>query len=138
VQDVVPEQDLTRIPKSHRSLAGLLNLRGQIVTAIDLRSCLDVGPGGASQSRMNIVVLDRGEHFSLVVDSVGDVLSVDTDRIEPPPGTLHAKIRNVCGGVCRLEEGLVLIVNIPSVLELGSSEPRRSESKIANHKGEIA
>jgi purine-binding chemotaxis protein CheW len=126
VQEVVPEQALARIPRSDRSLAGLLNLRGQIVTAIDLRSRLDVSPNAHPGSSMNIVVSDRGELFSLVVDSVGDVLSVGANRIEPPPGTLQSKIRSVCEGICRLEDGLVLVVNIASVLELGGNESRRN------------
>jgi purine-binding chemotaxis protein CheW len=79
---------------------------------------------------MNIVVSDRGELFSLVVDSVGDVLSVQSGRIEGTPGNLPERLRKVCGGVCRLEEGLVLVVDVTSVLELGADLNRQGSNAL--------
>ena len=130
VQEVVPAQPLTRIPRADPALAGLLNLRGQIVTAIDLRSRLHISDSEGRESPMNIVVSDRGELFSLVVDSVGDVLSVPGGRLEGTPGNLSERLRKVCGGVCRLEEGLVLVVDVTSVLELGADLTRQGSNAL--------
>jgi purine-binding chemotaxis protein CheW len=122
VQEVVPAQPLASVPRSNSALAGLLNLRGQIVTAIDLRNRLNIKSDARPESSMNIVVSDRGELFSLLVDAVGDVLSVESSRLETAPGTLHGKLKDVCQGVCRMEEGLVLVVDVPAILDIGSAE----------------
>jgi purine-binding chemotaxis protein CheW len=130
VQEVVPEQPLARIPRSHPALAGLLNLRGQIVTAVDLRNRLGVALEPRAEAPMNIVVSDRGELFSLVVDSVGDVLQVPEERFEGVPGTLHGKMKEVCRGVCKLDSGLVMVVDVSAILDFGID---RALEKSADH-----
>jgi purine-binding chemotaxis protein CheW len=115
VQEVLTHQEISPVPLAPREVSGFLNLRGQIVTAIDLRTRL--GVAGESEDRyMNIVVWDRGELFSFLVDEVGDVVEVSSDRLEPTPATLDADWRACCDGVIRLERGLLAVLRVDSIL----------------------
>ena len=116
VQEVLNPQTITCTPKAKREIAGLLNLRGQIVTAVDLRKRLNLPPLGDDQTSMNVVVRHNDESYSLLVDEVGDVINVSGETLQPPPRTLDTRWKNVTSGVYRLEQRLFVIVNVPNLL----------------------
>ncbi len=119
VQEVLNPQQIARAPLSRPEIAGLLNLRGQIVTAVDLRCRLDL-PLKEDAESMNVVVRHRDESFSLLVDEVGDVIDVAGERMQPVPQTLDARWKNITRGVYRLEGRLFVSVNIQAVLSFGA------------------
>lgn len=121
VRDVMRMGALTRVPRAPPLVAGVMNLRGRIVTAIDVRRCLGLAerpPGGAS---MAIVVEAAGQPYALVVDAVGDVVRVPPDRFDAHPGTLSPVWRSVTAGVYRLDE-LMLVLDIGRLLASGTAE----------------
>jgi purine-binding chemotaxis protein CheW len=120
VQEVLVAQRIARVPLSPTEVAGFLNLRGQIVTAVNLRTRLGQKPRGDHEEVMNVVVRHDGELFSFLVDEVGDVLSVPADSLEPPPATLDSRWRKACTGIVRRERGLLVVVNANELLRLDS------------------
>ena len=125
VQEVLRAQALTSVPLAPSEVAGLLNLRGQIVTAVDLRARLGLPPRPAGEGFMNVVVRDAGELFSLLADSVGDVVEVETVRLEPTPATLDERWKGCCDGVVRLPRGLLAVLDVERLLRLESPTPGR-------------
>lgn len=115
IQDVLGRQKITRIPLSPPEVAGSLNLRGRVVTAIDVRNLLGLEPGEENKD-MNVVVEHEGELYSLIVDSVGVVLEIPADGLEKNPATLDAAMKNISAGVHRMDERLVLIMDISRLL----------------------
>ncbi len=120
-QEVLTAQAISPVPLAPAEVAGFLNLRGQIVTAIDLRVRLGLPPREEEGASMNIVVRDGGELFSFLVDEVGDVVEVDDDRLEPTPPTLEARWRECCEGVIRRERGLLVVMDVEALLRLGAA-----------------
>ena len=118
VQEVIRHQDMTPVPLAPPMVRGLINLRGQIVTALDLRTRLGLSPRTDGDMPMNVVVRHEGELFSLLVDEVGDVLSVDGAAVEPPPPTLDPTWRQACAGIVRRERGLLVVVHVHALLRL--------------------
>jgi len=117
VQDVLGEQNVTTVPLAPAEVAGSLNLRGRVVTAIDVRRKLGIGEDTEGESNnMSVVVEHENELYSLVIDSVGDVLRLDQDKFENNPATLEAKWRDISLGIYRLEEELLVILDIPKLL----------------------
>jgi purine-binding chemotaxis protein CheW len=116
VQEVLVEQRVSPVPLAPPQVSGFLNLRGQIVTAIDLRTRLGIPPREASASYMNIVVRDGDELFSLVADTVGDVVDAAPGAVEPSPRTLDPTWRACCDGVIRLPTGLLIVLNVDELL----------------------
>src|ERR1700753_2581961 len=88
VQEVIRYQEMTRVPLAPAAIRGLINLRGQIVTAIDMRCWLGLPPRRAEELPMNVVVRDGDSAVSLLVDRIGDVLETDDDSFELPPPTI--------------------------------------------------
>ena len=121
VQDVLVAQRVARVPLAPGEVAGFLNLRGQIVTAVDLRARLGLPAASASTEPMNVVVRHEGELFSVLVDEVGDVLHVSADSLEPVPPTLDARWRQSSTGIIRRERGLLVVVNVGVLLRLESA-----------------
>lgn len=121
IQEVLTAQIIAPVPRSPAQVAGFLNLRGQIVTAVDLRVCLGLPRRDADDGVMNVVVRDGEELFSLIVDKVGDVVEVEDRRVEPAPGTLPVLWREVCTGVIRLDEGLLVILDVEAVLRMDAA-----------------
>ncbi len=117
VQEVLNPQVITRTPKAKTEIAGLLNLRGQIVTAVDLRKRLGLPPLADDQQSMNVVVRYNNESYSLLVDEVGDVINVSGETLQPPPQTLDPHWKSVTSGVFRLENRLFVIVDESSLLD---------------------
>lgn len=118
VQEVLTAQQIAQTPLARPEVAGLLNLRGQIVTAVNLRRRLGLADRPKDVPSMNVVVRLHGESFSLLVDDVGDVITVESTRLEPPPRTLEARWRSQVHGVIRLEHRLMVILDLGAVLSL--------------------
>lgn len=111
VQEIIRYQQLTPVPLAHDVVRGLMNLRGQIITAIDLRRRLSMNGEIPKEDLMNIVVSVDDEKVSLLVDSVGDVIKVSRDSYEETPPTVASKIRDLAKGVYKLPDGLMLVLN---------------------------
>jgi purine-binding chemotaxis protein CheW len=123
VQEVLVAQRIARVPLAPDAVAGFLNLRGQIVTAIELRTTLGLPARDADEPFMNVVVRQEGELFAFMVDDVGDVLAVDDDAIENTPATLNTRWRSACEGIVRREHDLLLILDVHAFLRLDQPTP---------------
>ena len=118
VQEVLRGGRVSPVPLAPPQVAGFLNLRGQIVTAIDLRARLGLDTAAAAVECMNIVVDDRGELFSFRVDEVGDVVEgCDVDAVPP---SLDPQWRACCDGVIRLPTGLLAVMNVEALLRIAA------------------
>lgn len=122
VQDVLGPQRITRIPLSPPEVAGALNLRGRIVTAIDVRRRLNLSPRSADNPGMSVVVDHKGELYSLIVDAVGEVMSLPSDAYERNPSTLDPRWREVSGGIYRLKGKLLVVLGVANLLEMRRAE----------------
>jgi purine-binding chemotaxis protein CheW len=111
VQEVIRYQEMTRVPTAPAMVEGLINLRGQIITAIDLRLRLEMPPRPADQLPMNVVVRTDDGALSFLVDEIGDVLEIADDRFERVPETVTGVIRDLVTGVYKLESALLLILD---------------------------
>jgi purine-binding chemotaxis protein CheW len=111
VQEVIRYQEMTRVPLVHRVIRGLINLRGQIVVAIDLRRRLNAPDRPEDQLPMNVVVRTADGAVSLLVDEIGDVLEVQEETFERPPETLQSVSRELVLGVHKLPNQLLLILD---------------------------
>ena len=116
VQEVIRAQAMTRVPLAQRAIRGLINLRGQIVTAIDLRERLGLAPLGEGREPMNVVVRTDEGAVSLLVDEIGDVLEVAAELFEEPPETLPAHAREMIRGVYKLSDRLLLVLDTDKAL----------------------
>lgn len=111
VQEVIRYQEMTRVPLSAATVSGLINLRGQIVTAIDLRRRLSLNERPAGRLPMNMVVRTDDGAVSLLVDEIGDVIEVTEDSFERPPETMQGAARDLVRGVYKLKDELLLILD---------------------------
>jgi purine-binding chemotaxis protein CheW len=111
VQEVVPYQEMTRVPLAPSMVRGLLNLRGQIVTGIDLRHRLELAERSADSLPMNVVLRGEDSPVSFLVDDIGEVIEVDADACEPPPQTLRGPVRELIQGVYPLPDELLLVLD---------------------------
>jgi purine-binding chemotaxis protein CheW len=116
VRDVLRRQPLTRVPLARPEIAGAINLRGHIVTAIDVRSRLGAPQREAHEPVMCVVVESGAESFCLLVDSVGDVISTKASEIEPNPGSLQSSWAHLARGVYRDNDRLLLILDVDQLL----------------------
>lgn len=115
VREVLREQDITRVPLAPVTVAGLINLRGQVVTTIDLHERLALG-GARSDEPMLVVVLVGGESVALLVDRIGGVVDVSRDQFELPPDTLVGTVRELVSGAYKLDEQLLLSLDVDTVV----------------------
>jgi purine-binding chemotaxis protein CheW len=111
VQEVIRYQQMTRVPLAPSVVKGLINLRGQIVTAIDLRRRLDLHERREGDLPMNVVVRHEDGAVSLLVDEIGDVLEAEEDTFEQPPETIDSKARELIRGVYKLSDRLMHILD---------------------------
>jgi len=118
VQEVLNRQHMTPIPLAPREVLGLINLRGHIVTAIDMRHRLKLGPESGTSGQMNIIVQLRDGSASLVVDAVGDVIAVDQDNYLPPPASLEKPLCTIVCGAYKLNDRLLMHINPDNACEL--------------------
>ena len=116
VQEVLRYQQLTAVPSAPEAIQGLINLRGQIVTAVDLRCRLGLPPRVDGALPMNVIVRSRGEVVSLLVDDIGDVITA-TDRtgtdleLEPAPANVPSVVQDVVHGVLALPDSILLVLD---------------------------
>lgn len=125
VQEVIRYQEMTRVPLASPVVSGLINLRGRIVTAIDLRRRLGLPDRPAGKLPMNVVVRTGDDAVSLLVDEIGDVIEVPADQFESPPETLRGVARTLVDGAYKLEDRLMLVLNTREAVEVPDAENMR-------------
>lgn len=118
VQDILSTVQITRVPLAPPEIAGSLNLRGRIVTAFDMRKRLELDPVPAGTKMMNVVVEHKNELYSLIVDRVGEVLSLQDDAFETNPPTMDKHLREISKGIFQLDKQLLIIVDIATLLNV--------------------
>jgi purine-binding chemotaxis protein CheW len=118
VQDVFRPSHITRVPLAGPEIAGVINLRGRIVTMIDLRPCLELDQAENDRAPMAIGIEAKGESLGLLVDAVGEVLKLPSAEREPVPVNLDRKLAAVAAGVHRLDGQLLVVLDIDRVLDL--------------------
>jgi purine-binding chemotaxis protein CheW len=118
VQEVLLAQPVTPVPLAHPHIGGLLNLRGQIVTALDLRARLELPARDADAPSATVIVATEDGPLALIVDALGDVVPVADDRFEPPPETLQAASRRLIKGAYKLDDALLLDLDLDETLQL--------------------
>ncbi len=116
VQEVIRYQEMTRVPLTPPFISGLINLRGQIVTAIDMRKRLGYEDRTDQKLPMNVVIRSEEGAVSLLVDSIGDVIEVSDDAFENPPDTLQGLTRDLISGTYKLKDRLLLVLNITAAI----------------------
>ena len=120
VQDVFKPLQMTRVPLAGAEIAGVLNLRGRIVTAIDMRNRLQAHKREDGTAAMAIGIETKGESFGLLVDAVGEVLKLPDSGREPNPINLDRKLAALSAGIYRLDGRLLVVLDIDQVLDLSA------------------
>jgi purine-binding chemotaxis protein CheW len=131
VQEVLEFQEITPIPLSPPVLPGIINLRGQILTTIDLKARLELTGAEEQTDTMMIVVRTSEGPMNLIVDKIGSVLDVDSERFEKPTETLKPGVRAVTSHVCKLDGYLLLVLDTEKIIQLpndASTAPSNSIS----------
>jgi purine-binding chemotaxis protein CheW len=124
VQEVVPYQEMTRVPLAPPTVRGLLNLRGQIVTGIDLRRRLELPERPTDGLPMNVVLRGADSPVSFLVDEIGEVIDVAADACERPPETLRGRVRELIQAVYPLADELLLVLDTAKTLDLNLETSR--------------
>ena len=120
VQDVFMPDRLTRVPLSPAEIAGVLNLRGRIVTAIDMRARLGLPKRDDGRPSMAVGIESKGESYGLLIDVIGEVLKLNEGQAEPNPVNLDMRLARVSAGVHRLDGQLLVVLDVDKVLEMGT------------------
>jgi purine-binding chemotaxis protein CheW len=120
VQDVFLPERVTRVPLAGAEIAGLLNLRGRIVTAIDLRRRLGLPESETARARMAIGIEYRGESYGLLIGTIGEVMKLYRSSREDNPVNLDARLAHVSAGMHRLEDNLLVVLDVDRVLDIGA------------------
>jgi purine-binding chemotaxis protein CheW len=118
VQEIIRHQEMTRVPLAPPVVRGLINLRGQIVTAIDIRRRLELNERPADQLPVNVVVQTDDGAVSMLVDEIGDVLEVQEKSFERPPETLKGTARELIRGAYKLKDSLLLILDTERTVDV--------------------
>jgi purine-binding chemotaxis protein CheW len=121
VQEVIRPQEMTRVPLAADAVGGLINLRGQVVTAVDLRKRLGLPPGDPDKAAMNVVVRTHDGAVSLLVDTIGDVVETSDDAFEAPPETLTGPGRTLVLGAYKLDGRLLLALDVARAVDVSAS-----------------
>ncbi|MDQ6956082.1 MAG: chemotaxis protein CheW [Mariprofundaceae bacterium] len=119
VREVVTNQERTQMPLSPDAVLGLINLRGRVMTELDVRKVVGL-PERAEDESCHVAIIETssGEDFGLTVDDVGEVMLLDPDNYEPTPRSLDAIWRQVSEGVLKLEQGVLVLVNVDRFIAL--------------------
>jgi purine-binding chemotaxis protein CheW len=120
VQDVFMPDRLTRVPLALPEIAGVLNLRGRIVTAVDMRCRLGLPRREDGRPSMAVGIEYRGESYGLLIDTVGEVLKLADNTREANPVNLDARLARVSAGVHRLDKQLLVVLDVDRVLDMGT------------------
>lgn len=118
VQDVFKPERVTRVPLAPPEIAGVLNLRGRIVTLVDLRKRLYMPPRTDDKPQMAVGVEWRGESYGLLIDSIGEVLKLDDEAREPNPVNLDEGLARMSAGIHRLDDKLLMVLDVERVLDI--------------------
>ncbi|MEM9158309.1 MAG: chemotaxis protein CheW [Verrucomicrobiota bacterium] len=121
VQEVILYQDMTCVPLSSPVVSGLINLRGETVTAIDLRKRLELPEQDRNEPQKNVIISADGGTISLQVDEIGDVIEPSEELLEGPPETLKGIARDLVTGVYKLENQLMLVLDTEKTVEIDAS-----------------
>ncbi|MDH5491662.1 MAG: chemotaxis protein CheW [Myxococcales bacterium] len=127
VQEVIRYQEMTPVPLASPVVRGLINLRGQIVTALDMRRRLEMPDREDGELPMNVVLRTDEGALSLLVDEIGDVIEVDEESFESPPATLRGRARDLVRGVHKLEGELLLILDTEQAMSCAPESPHGVE-----------
>ena len=133
VQEVIRHLEMTPVPLAPAMVSGLINLRGQIVTAIGLRVRLGLPAAASAESSANVVVRTEDGPMSLRVDEIGDVLEISEDLYEPAPVNLSSVAREVTLGVYKLDRCLMLVLDVEKTVQLPSTALGRDSAELAAH-----
>jgi purine-binding chemotaxis protein CheW len=117
VQEVIRYQPMTRVPLAPAALVGLINLRGQVITAVDLRRRLGFGDRADGELPMDVIVRTSDGLVSLLVDRIGDVVEVAEEAFEEPPETLLGSARELIRGAYKLDGALLLLLDVQGAVE---------------------
>jgi len=117
VQDILKPEKIASIPLSPPEIRGSINLRGRIVTVIDVRVRLGLEPGDATES-MGVTVEHHHDLYTLLVDRIGDVMSLPVDSFDRVPDTLDPKWRQFSDGIARLEKQLMVVLDVDQLLDI--------------------
>ncbi len=128
VQEVLRFQKMTRVPLAPAVIEGLINLRGQIVPAIDMRRRLGLEPRAEEESPMNLVVRSDEGAVSLLVDDIGDVLQVDASSYEAPPANLSPPARELIRGIYKLRNRLLFVLDTGKTIDVTAAFKARQVS----------
>jgi purine-binding chemotaxis protein CheW len=121
VQEVLRRQPMTPVPRADRAVTGLINLRGQIVTAVDLRVRLGLPDREGDELPMNVIVRSRGEVVSLLVDDIGDVIDTAGVDPHPVPSTMPRTVQDVVRGVRPLPESILLVLDADRAVDVAAT-----------------
>jgi purine-binding chemotaxis protein CheW len=124
VQEVMRSLGMTRVPLAPREVSGLINLRGQIVAAVDLRRRLELPAAPPGARVMNVVVRSEDGAVSLLVDEIGDVVEVEESTFEPPPETLRGSVRTIILGIHKLNHRLMHVLDIEKACQMAEAGER--------------
>ncbi|MBK8175701.1 MAG: chemotaxis protein CheW [Rhodospirillales bacterium] len=119
VQDILMPERIAPVPLAPASIKGAINLRGRIVTVVDVRTRLGLVERDDGKPSMGVTVDFRGELYTLLVDQIGDIIELPQYRREDKPSTLDCAWRDVTDGVYRLEDGLMVVLDVDRLLDIG-------------------
>lgn len=128
VREVLLQADVTAVPHADDVIEGLINLRGQIATCIDLRRRLGLEPRDEDMVPIHVVTMNDGEPVTLLVDAVGDVVDVDPETYEIPPTTMDPETRELILGAYKLESELLLVLDLTKVTHVGAGGANKGEA----------
>jgi purine-binding chemotaxis protein CheW len=124
IQEIIGHREMTRVPTASPVVRGLINLRGQIVMAIDLRHRLGLAPQPPEMESINVILRSKDRPTSLLVDEVGDILDLAGEPMAPPPETIRGEIRGLTLGIYNLPDRLLLVLDPERVADFdAATEP---------------
>jgi len=137
VQEVIRFQEMTRVPLAPPVVQGLINLRGQIVTAVDLRRRLGLPQRAPDRLPMNVVVRTPEGAVSLLVDEIGDVVEVSADAFERPPETVTGVARELIQGVYKMKDALLLVLDTQKAVQVGEGSGGEAVAMRIDHSPDL-
>jgi purine-binding chemotaxis protein CheW len=116
VQEINRQSEITQVPHAPEYVRGVINLRGDVATVVDLRTILGLPKSDSNQQTRNLIVHHQGEAIGLLVDRISDILTLRDDEINPPPTNVDGVDGRLMSGVCTLESEIVVLLDIDEVL----------------------
>jgi purine-binding chemotaxis protein CheW len=121
IQEVIRHHEMTRVPRASRIVRGLINLRGQVVMAIDLRHRIGLPPLPSESESINVIIRTEERLMSLLVDKVGDILDLNEEQMEAPPETVRGEVRELIVGIYQLSDRLLLVLDAACAAEFDAT-----------------